>query len=135
MNSAITPAMSPANGQSLAPTPGPGAAAVPAAPATLLCVDDEPNILASLRRLFRAKGYRVLLAESGALGLEVLETEQVDLVISDMRMPEMDGARFLAQVKERWPDTVRLLLTGYSDIQSIQDAINCGEIYLSLIHI
>ncbi|CAN7457233.1 response regulator [Pseudoduganella sp. LjRoot289] len=105
----------------------PGAA--PAAPPTLLCVDDEPNILASLRRLFRGKGYRVLVAESGAEGLQVLENEQVDLVISDMRMPEMDGARFLGQVRERWPDSVRLLLTGYSDIQSIQDAINCGEIY------
>ena len=101
----------------------------PAAPATVLCVDDEPNILSSLRRLFRANGYRVLTAEGGALGLEVLEKEPVDLVISDMRMPEMDGARFLAKVRERWPDTLRILLTGYSDIQSIQDAINCGEIY------
>ena len=97
--------------------------------ATLLCVDDEPNILSALRRLFRARGYRVLTAESGAQGLALLEQEAVDLVISDMRMPEMDGARFLAQVRQRWPDTLRLLLTGYSDIQSIQDAINCGEIY------
>jgi response regulator RpfG family c-di-GMP phosphodiesterase len=96
---------------------------------TLLCVDDEPNILSSLRRLFRGKGYRVLTAESGAEGLQILEKEAVDLVISDMRMPEMDGARFLAKVRERWPDTIRLLLTGYSDIQSILDAINCGEIY------
>ena len=101
----------------------------PAAVATLLCVDDEPNILSSLRRLFRPAGYRVLLAESGAQGLELLEKEAVDLVISDMRMPEMNGAQFLAQVRARWPDTMRLLLTGYSDIQSIQDAINCGEIY------
>lgn len=102
-----------------------------AAPAvvTLLCVDDEPNILTALRRLFRPAGYRLLLAESGAQGLALLEQEPVDLVISDMRMPEMSGAQFLAQVRERWPDTVRLLLTGYSDIQSIQDAINCGEIY------
>ncbi|MDC8760089.1 HD domain-containing phosphohydrolase [Janthinobacterium fluminis] len=98
-------------------------------PLTLLCVDDEPNILSSLRRLFRAKGYRVLTAEGGAAGLQVLETELVDLVISDMRMPEMDGAQFLAQVRQRWPDVIRLLLTGYSDIQSILDAINCGEIY------
>lgn len=104
-------------------------AATPATVFTLLCVDDEPNILSSLRRLFRGKGYKVLTAESGAEGLEVLAAEAVDLVISDMRMPEMDGARFLAQVRERWPDTVRLLLTGYSDVQSIQDAINCGEIY------
>lgn len=99
------------------------------ASATLLFVDDEPNILSSLRRLFRPRGYRVLTAESGAEGLEVLAQEPVDLVISDMRMPEMDGARFLAQVRERWPGVLRLLLTGYSDIQSIQDAINCGEIY------
>jgi response regulator RpfG family c-di-GMP phosphodiesterase len=106
-------------------SPAPEAAAAP----TLLCVDDEPNILSSLRRLFRPAGYRVLLAESGAQGLEVLEKEAVDLVISDMRMPEMNGAQFLAQVRARWPDTMRLLLTGYSDIQSIQDAINCGEIY------
>jgi len=95
----------------------------------LLCVDDEPNILSSLRRLFRSQGYRVLTATSGALGLAVLEQEPVDLVISDMRMPEMDGAQFLAAVRQRWPDTLRLLLTGYSDIHSIQDAINCGEIY------
>jgi len=96
---------------------------------TLLCVDDEPNILAALRRLFRARGYQVLTAESGAAGLQLLEQQPVDLVISDMRMPEMDGARFLTQVRERWPDTVRLLLTGYSDIHSILEAINCGEIY------
>src|SRR5471030_3108938 len=100
-----------------------------AAPPTLLCVDDEPNILSALRRLFRARGYRVLLADSGAQALRLLEDETVDLVISDMRMPEMDGAHFLAQVRQRWPATLRLLLTGYSDIQSIQDAINRGEIY------
>ena len=95
----------------------------------ILCVDDEPNILSSLRRLFRAKGFQIRVAESGAAGLALLETEAVDLVISDMRMPEMDGAQFLAQVRLRWPDTVRLLLTGYSDITSIIDAINRGEIY------
>lgn len=97
--------------------------------ATLLCVDDEPNILSSLRRLFRAKGYRVLTAESGAAGLAVLAQENVDLVISDMRMPEMDGAQFLEQVRAKWPEVVRLLLTGYSDITSVMAAINRGEIY------
>lgn len=97
--------------------------------ATLLCVDDEPNILSSLRRLFRAKGYRVLVAESGDAGLQVLATETVDMVISDMRMPEMDGARFLELVRIRWPDTVRILLTGYADVSSIIEAINRGEIY------
>ena len=98
-------------------------------PSRILCVDDEPNILSSLRRLFRAQGYQVLTAESGAAGLKILESESVDLVISDMRMPEMDGARFLEHVRERWPDTLRLLLTGYADIQSILNAINRGEIY------
>jgi response regulator RpfG family c-di-GMP phosphodiesterase len=107
--------------------------ALPAEPperrARILCVDDEPNILSSLRRLLRTPGYEIFLAESGRAGLALLETETVDIVISDMRMPEMDGARFLEQVRDRWPDTIRLLLTGYADIQSILDAINRGEIY------
>ncbi len=103
-------------------------AAVSLAP-RILCVDDEPNILASLRRLFRSQGYHVLTAESGAEGLKKLESESVDIVISDMRMPEMDGANFLERVRERCPRTLRLLLTGYADIQSILAAINRGEIY------
>jgi len=96
---------------------------------TILCVDDEPNILSALRRLLRPHGYRVLTADSGAAGLALLENEAVDLVISDMRMPRMDGAQFLGQVCRRWPGTMRLLLTGYADIPSILDAINQGEIY------
>jgi response regulator RpfG family c-di-GMP phosphodiesterase len=109
----------------LNPLPAPATARLP----TILCIDDEPNILSSLKRLFRAKGFQVRLAESGAAGLALLESEPVDLVISDMRMPEMDGTQFLAQVRVRWPETVRLLLTGYSDINSIIDAINRGEIF------
>jgi response regulator RpfG family c-di-GMP phosphodiesterase len=97
--------------------------------ARILCVDDEPNILSSLRRLFRARGYEVLTAESGSAGLKLLETEPVDLVISDMRMPEMHGARFLELVRASWPQTMRLLLTGHADIGFILDAINRGEIY------
>ncbi len=96
---------------------------------TLLLVDDEPSILSALRRLLRKGGYAIHTAESGKAGLEILEREHVDLVISDMRMPEMDGARFLEQVRARWPDTVRLLLTGYADVTSTIDAINRGEIY------
>ena len=98
-------------------------------PATVLCVDDEGNILSALRRLFRPDGYRVLTAASGAEGLQLLESETVDLVISDMRMPEMDGAQLLAQVRTRWPDTLRILLTGYADITATVAAINQGEIY------
>ena len=96
---------------------------------TILCVDDEPSILSALRRLFRARGFQVKVAESGPVGLALLQSEPVDLVISDMRMPEMDGVVFLEQVRQRWPDITRLLLTGYADITSIMGAINRGEIY------
>ncbi len=98
---------------------------------TILCVDDEANILSALRRLFRPTGYRVLTAESGAEALALLEAEdgRVELVISDMRMPVMDGARFLGEVRNRWPAVVRLLLTGYADIDSTIAAINEGQIY------
>ena len=97
--------------------------------ATLLIVDDEPGILSSLRRLLRPAGYKIHTAESGQAGLLVLEHEMVDLVISDMRMPEMDGARFLEQVRARWPGTTRILLTGYADVNSTIEAINRGEIF------
>ena len=66
-----------------------------ASPPCILLVDEEPSILYSLRRLFRPQGYRIQTAESGAEGLEILEREHIDLIISDMRMPEMDGATFL----------------------------------------
>jgi len=100
-----------------------------ATPATLLFVDDEPSILSSLKRLFRPHGYQIFTGEGAAAGLEILEKEPIDLVISDMRMPVMDGARFLEQVRLRWPETVRILLTGYADIQSTITAINQGQIY------
>lgn len=111
----------------------PGAITTDAAAATVvptvLFVDDEASILSSLRRLFRPCGYRILVAESGAAGLEILAKESVDLVVSDMRMPEMDGAEFLQRVRTGWPQIVRILLTGYADITSTINAINKGEIY------
>jgi response regulator RpfG family c-di-GMP phosphodiesterase len=110
--------------------------AVPSAPAvaadtvpTLLFVDDEPSILSSLQRLFRPKGYRILTAESGEAGLTILDEHPVDLVVSDMRMPKMDGAQFLEKVRQKTPETMRLLLTGYADVTSTINAINKGEIY------
>jgi response regulator RpfG family c-di-GMP phosphodiesterase len=96
---------------------------------TILCVDDEPNILASLQRLFRKNRFRVLCADSAAAGLAVLAQEAVDVVISDMRMPACSGADFLERVRAGWPGTMRLLLTGYADVGSIVGAINRGEIY------
>ena len=98
-------------------------------PGTLLFIDDEANILSALKRLFRPLGYTILAAENGADALALLEKEPVDLVISDMRMPQMNGAELLEQVRSRWPDVVRILLTGYSDLDSTIAAINRGEIY------
>lgn len=109
------------------PSISPQADAAP--PWRILCVDDETNILSALRRLFRQNGYQISIAGSGAEGLKVLEAEPFDLVISDMRMPEMDGAQFLERVFRLYPDTVRILLTGYADITSTISAINKGQIY------
>ncbi|MCV2419764.1 HD domain-containing phosphohydrolase [Paucibacter sp. DJ2R-2] len=100
-----------------------------ASPPTILLVDDEPSILSALRRLLRPQGYKILMAEGGAAGLALMALEPVDLVVSDMRMPEMDGVQFLEQVREGWPGTVRILLTGYADISSTIAAINRGAIH------
>lgn len=98
-------------------------------PANLLFVDDEPNVLKALKRLFRGADYNVHLAENGPAGLEILGEQTIDLIISDMRMPQMDGAEFLTKTAERWPDTVRILLTGYADLESTIAAVNKGKIY------
>jgi response regulator RpfG family c-di-GMP phosphodiesterase len=100
-----------------------------AAPAVILCVDDEANILAALTRLLSRAGHRVLTAPGGAGGIKILEKEVCDVIVSDMRMPEMDGATFLARAKAVQPDAVRLLLTGYSDLDSVISAVNEGGIY------
>jgi len=96
---------------------------------TVLFVDDEPNILSALKRLFRPQGYQIFTAESGAAGLEIISQNKIDLVISDMRMPEMNGAQFLEKVRIASPDSIRILLTGFADISSTVDAINKGQIY------
>ncbi|MBW6493875.1 MAG: EAL domain-containing protein [Burkholderiaceae bacterium] len=96
---------------------------------TLLLVDDEENIVAALRRLLRRSGYRILTASSGPEGLEVLAREQVDVIVSDQRMPGMTGVEFLRRVKAIHPDTVRVVLSGYTELRSITDAINEGAIY------
>ncbi len=98
-------------------------------PAEILCVDDEINVLRSLKRVFRAEKYTIHLAGSGAEGLELLRQHPIDLVISDMRMPQMDGAEFLSRVAENWPEVIRVLLTGYADIDSTIEAVNKGRIY------
>ena len=96
---------------------------------TVLCVDDEENILHSLKRLLRKEGYRLLTATSGEEGLRLLQGNDVHLVISDQRMPEMSGTEFLSIVKEHYPDAIRIVLTGYTDVDSITESINKGHIY------
>ncbi len=96
---------------------------------TILCVDDETSILSSLQRALRKQPYTVLTANSGSEALSILETQDVDLVISDMRMPNMNGAELLSQVNSRWPSTLRILLTGYADMESTVSAINDGHIF------
>jgi response regulator RpfG family c-di-GMP phosphodiesterase len=105
------------------------AVAVAPAPWTILCVDDEPNILSSLRRALRNPQYRVLTAPGGHEAIAIMEAAPADLVISDMRMPGMDGAQLLGQIRRRWPRTMRILLTGYADVNSTIAAINEGQIY------
>ncbi|MDN3237956.1 HD domain-containing phosphohydrolase [Pseudomonas sp. WAC2] len=97
--------------------------------ATLLLVDDEPNILSSLRRVLRNEPYQVLTASGGEEALALLERQPIDLVLSDARMPNMDGATLLSHVQQRWPTCLRILLTGYADITTTVRAINEGQIY------
>ena len=96
---------------------------------TLLLVDDEVNIATSLKRMLRGDGYHILTATSGMEGLELLASNHVGVIISDQRMPEMTGVEFLRRVKQLYPDTVRIVLSGYTDLKSVTDAINEGAIY------
>jgi diguanylate cyclase (GGDEF)-like protein/PAS domain S-box-containing protein len=96
---------------------------------TLLIVDDEENILAALRRLLRREGFRVLTANSGKEGLDLLAVNRVQVIISDQRMPGMSGTEFLAIAKELYPDTIRMILSGYADLTAVTDSVNQGEVY------
>lgn len=102
---------------------------LPNTPRTLLLVDDEESILSSLRRMLRRDGYQIVTATSGEEGLERLAETTIGVIISDQRMPGMTGTEFLSIVKERYPETIRMVLSGYTDINSITEAINQGAIY------
>jgi len=96
---------------------------------TILLVDDEENILRSLTRVFRRDNYNILRANSGEKGLELLDDNEVGVIISDQRMPHMTGIEFLGKVKEKYPATVRIVLSGYTELSSVTEAINQGAIY------
>ncbi|MBI2307640.1 MAG: EAL domain-containing protein [Rhodocyclales bacterium] len=95
----------------------------------ILLVDDEPSVLAALKRVLRREGYTIFTADGGAEGLERLATHEVGVVISDARMPGMSGAEFLGRVREMHPDTVRIMLSGYTDLQAVTQAVNSGELF------
>lgn len=95
----------------------------------ILLVDDEVNILHALKRLLRREGYVLKTAESGEDGLVLLQEEPVDLIISDQRMPGMSGVEFLEKARLIYPGSVRMILSGYTDLSSITDAINRGHVF------
>ncbi|WP_321358510.1 HD domain-containing phosphohydrolase [Pseudomonas extremaustralis] len=96
---------------------------------TILLVDDEESILNSLRRLLRGQPYDVLLAGSGVQALDIMAAQPIDLIMTDARMPGMDGAMLLAETHRLYPGTTRILLTGYADISMMIKAINEGQIH------
>ena len=95
----------------------------------VLFVDDEVNILKALQRLLRNEDMDVLCASRGQEALEILERSTAQVVVTDQRMPEMTGVDLLSQVRQRHPDVVRMMLTGYTEMELAVDAINRGEIY------
>ena len=95
----------------------------------VLFIDDEANILKALQRLLRNEPCRVLTASRGAEALEMLERERPQVVVSDQRMPEISGVDLLQAVRQRHPDVVRILLTGYTEMNVAVEAINRGEIF------
>ncbi|NJL23925.1 MAG: response regulator [Calothrix sp. SM1_5_4] len=95
---------------------------------SILCVDDEVDNVDALERLFRRK-YNVFRATSGKEALKVLKDNPVSLIVSDQRMPGMTGVELLAKSIDYRPDAVRVLLTGYTDIESVISAINSGQVY------
>ncbi|MDO8931627.1 MAG: EAL domain-containing protein, partial [Rhodocyclaceae bacterium] len=96
---------------------------------TLLVVDDEENVLHAVQRLLHGEGYRVLTAASGDEALDLLGKHDVGVILSDQRMPGMSGTELLRRVRTMHPDIVRIILSGYSEVTTITEAINKGEVY------
>ncbi len=96
---------------------------------TLLLVDDEPEILTALQRMLRLEGYNILSALSAAEGFELLALHPVQVIVCDQRMPVMSGADFFDRVKGLYPDALRIILSGYTDLELVMYSINRGSIY------
>lgn len=96
---------------------------------TLLLLDDEENVVRSLVRLFRRDGYQILTATSVREAFHLLASQNVQVIVSDQRMGDMNGTEFLTRVRDLYPDTIRMVLSGYTDLATITEAINRGAIY------
>lgn len=94
----------------------------------ILYVDDEENNLISFKATFRLK-YNIMIALSADEAIKILDTKPVEIIITDQRMPNMTGIEFLEKIIEKYPDPVRILLTGYADMNAVIDAVNKGKIY------
>ncbi|MDF2447309.1 MAG: response regulator [Moraxellaceae bacterium] len=95
----------------------------------LLLVDDDANVLAALRRVFRGENYELLFASSAEEALRILESTPVQLIISDHMMPGMSGSELLQKVRSRWPDTIRIMLTGHADTEAVMGSVKGGAVY------
>lgn len=95
---------------------------------TILYVDDEMNNLISFKAVFRIK-YHVLTAISGEEATKILRNNSVNIIITDQRMPQMTGVEFLESILDEFPDPIRILLTGYADMNAVIDAVNKGKIF------
>lgn len=94
----------------------------------VLYVDDEPNNVTSFRAAFR-RVFNIFTAESAEEGRQILESESIQVILSDQRMPKMTGIEFFQSILETHPDPIRILITGYTDINAVIDAINVGQVY------
>ena len=95
----------------------------------VLFVDDEPHVTEGLKRALRKEPYEILTASSAQEAFEILARAPVDIVISDERMPGMSGSEFIAAVRQKYPDTIRMILTGHASLNAVIRAVNEGEIY------
>ena len=99
----------------------------------LLLVDDEPNLTAALVRSLDRSQFEIFTADSAQQGLMILAGNDIDVVVSDERMPGMTGSQFLTEVRKKWPNTIRMILSGQADLEAAVRAINEGEVYRFLL--
>ena len=95
----------------------------------LLILDDEPNVIKAIKRLLFDTDYKIYTASTSKDAMQIFDEHEIQLVISDYRMPEMNGVEFLSRIKKLYPNTVRMILSGYADVQAVVEAINDGQVY------